>query len=310
MFKNKNQLLSFRPVFQDGMALILTIIILTNLLMITLIVSDVILRIGKSSQQISESELAYYAAESGTEEAMYKLVKEKDASTLGTLVASTSANLDKVNASWERYVEPIYETLVTCVDGNNKISYYQVNSFEELVAAIGSQIATNSISCIYASNFSEYTIRQDNQLVVLLAPGKSFELDLDTAVADVNFYPEYLKANWSKPAIPGKQNSSATFEGELIVLNNDEQQAYSTLVSSGSGLDVPASGNFGTTPKYRLRAINNEVSDYALFQFNPYGGENNKYLPVGIKVVSKGYYSSAKKKERKIEAEKRNWQIY
>ncbi len=295
---------------ERGIALILTIIILTNLLMITLIVSDVILRIGKSSQQISESEVAYYAAESSVEEAMYKIVKEKDASSLGTSASPTTGNLEEVDANWERYVEPVYETLVTCVDDDNKITYYQVSSFGELAAAIGSQIFTNSISCIYAFSFSEHLIRQDNQLVALLAPGKSFELDLDITVSDVNYYPEYLKVNWSKPTIPGKQAGDSIFDGQLIILNGNQQESHSTLTPSGSGVTVPASGSFGTSPDYRLRAINNDSSDYVIFQFNPYGGENNKYLPVAIKVKAKGYYSSTKKKERKVEAEKRNWQIY
>ncbi len=298
---------AFQP---KGMALILTVIILTNLLMITLIMSDVVLRIGRSSQQISESEIAYYAAEGSVEEAMYKLVKEKDASTLGTVDTPTQGSLDEVDGNWERYVEPVYDTLVTCIDNNNKITYYHVSSFNELVSAIGTQILTNSVSCIYASSFSEYTIRQDNQLVVLLAPGKSFELDLDTQVADSNFYPEYLEANWTKPAIPGKQSGSGVFNGELIVLDGDQQDDYSTLNASGGGIRVPAIGSFGTAPDYRLRAVNDEVNDYVIFQFNPYGGDNNKYLPVGIRVKAKGYYSSAKKKERKVEAVKRNWQIY
>ncbi len=302
-----NRIYSFQP---KGMALILTVIILTNLLMITLIMSDVVLRIGRSSQQISESEIAYYAAEGSVEKAMYKLVKEKDASVLGTVDSPTQGNLDEVDANWERYVESVYDTLVTCIDNNNKITYYHVSSFNELISAIGMQILTNSASCIYASSFSEYTIRHDNQLVVLLAPGKSFELDLDIQVADSNFYPEYLEANWTKPTIPGKQGGSSVFNGELIVLHGGQQDNYSTLNPSGGGVRVPAIGSFGTAPDYRLRAVNDEVSDYVIFQFNPYGGENNKYLPVAIKVMAKGYYSSTKRKERKVEAVKRNWQIY
>lgn len=299
---------------EDGIALILTIIILSNLLIITLIVSDVVLRIGKSSQQISESEIAYYAAESSVEEAMYKIVKDKDASSLGTLSSPISGNLEDVDGNWERYVEPIYETLVTCVDNDNKITYHQVNSFNELIndPEVALLIATNSGSCIYAENFSDYLIRDDNQLVVLLAPGKSFELDLDTAVSDDNFYPNNLYLKWSKAFIPFKQSGSDVVEGKIVIFDGANQSEIDTFHDSQppQGVKIPTTGDFGVSPTYRIRVINNETSDYGLYQFEPQGGTSNEYLPVAIKIKSKGYYSNAKKKERKVEVEKRNWQIY
>ncbi len=296
---------------QQGIALILSIIVLTNLLMITLIVTDVILRIGRSSQQISESEQAYYAAESGIERGLYQIEKNNDASSLGTIETKATGSLDQVDANWETYVAALYSTPVTCVNHNNKITYYQVSSFNDFLSKIGPEVAANSISCLYAEDFSsDIIIRYDNALVVLLEPGKSFELDLNINVADSNFYPNQLNLKWEKPNIPSKQTQSDTVNGKIIVLNGSEQSITDTNNANASGITLPATGQFGSNPEYRIRIINNEVNDYGLYIFTPNGGTNNKYLPIGIELTSTGYYTTAKKKERIVQVERKNWQIY
>ena len=293
---------------QQGIALILSIIILTNLLMITLIVTDVILRIGKSSQQISESEQAYYAAETGIEEGLYQIEKNNDATSLGAPSSVATGSLDQVDANWESYIEPVYSTPVTCVDHNNKITYHEVGSFTELLADIGASVMNNEISCIYAEDFaSDLIIRYNNSLILLLEPGKSFELDLDLAVADNNFYPEQLTIEWAKPNIPFKQSFSETVNGKIIILNDTEQGLIDTNTSVPGGETIPASGQFGTSPHYRIRIINDETTDYGLYTFTPNGGTDNKYLPVGLQLTSTGYYTSEKKKERIIQVERKNW---
>ncbi len=52
---------------QQGIALILAVLILANLFIIAFIVSDIVIRIGKSSHQIGYSEIAYLAAETAVE---------------------------------------------------------------------------------------------------------------------------------------------------------------------------------------------------------------------------------------------------
>jgi len=304
LLSNKNQLGDER-----GIALILSIIILTNLLMITLIVTDVILRIGRSSQQISESEQAYFAAEAGIENGLYQIEKNNDASGLGTPTSPISGNLDEVDANWESYVAPVYTTPVTCVDHNNKVSYHPVNSFSELLSDIGASVMSNEISCIYAEDFaSDLIIRHNNSLMVLLEPGKSFELDLDLAVVDPNFYPNQLDIEWGKPVIPFKQSGATSIDGKIIVLDNGSQTIIDT---NNPGTEtLPASGQFGSTPHHRIRIINDEASDYGLYTFTPNGGTDNKYLPIGVRLTATGYYTSSKKKERIIQVERKNWQIY
>jgi len=297
----------------SGIALIITVIILTNLLMITLIITDVVLRIGKSSQQISEAEIAYLAAESAIEEAIYEIEENKDARYLGVENEISSGNLIEVDASWERYIKPVYTTPVTCIDAEQKFSYYNnVSSIDDLAILLDSVGKVGESSCIFAESFSSSQITHDNNLVVLLAPGKSFELDLNIMVAGVNFYPDHITIDWSIPDISSFQGSSPHVVGKIIMLSAIDQVEFPT---SNSGLiSIPEEPDrLATNPDYRIRIVNNETDDYALYLIDPVptvGGGPNDKLPIGIKINSDGFYSETKKKERTIEYEKKFWQIY
>ncbi len=313
IYQQKNNKNNITKIISDnsGIALILTIIILTNLLMITLIITDVVLRIGKSSQQISEAEVAYLSAESAIEEAIYEIEKNKDASNLGVVNSVTTGTLDDVDANWRRYIEPIYTTPVTCVDANQKFSYYEVNSLNELASALFGELGTSS--CMFANDFSSNLINHSNNLAILLAPGKSFELDLDIAVASSDFYPDHINLSWAIPNIPSVQSASSTVDGKIIVLDNDEQTEIDTNNEPSPEPSVPSSGSFSTNPNYRIRIINNEDSAYALYLIDPVptvSGGSNDSLPVSIKINSQGFYSASKRKERTIKFVKRFWQIY
>ena len=295
----------------SGIALILTVIILTNLLMITLIITDVVLRIGKSSQQISEAEIAYLSAESAIEEGIYEIEKNKDASGLGVASSVTAGTLDDVDTNWERYIEPVYTTSVICVDANQKFTYYEVSSLTELAQALSGELGVSS--CMFANDFSSDFINHSNNLAILLAPGKSFELDLDITVASSDFYPDHIELAWAIPNIPSVQSASSTVDGKIIVLSNDEQTEIDTNNESTPEPSVPSLGNFGTSPNHRIRIINNESSAYAMYLIDPVptvSGGSNDSLPVSIKINSKGFYSASKRKERTIRFKKLFWQIY
>lgn len=312
LIKNPKKNISISPIIKNnsGIALIITVIILTNLLMITLIITDVVLRIGKSSQQISEAEVAYLSAESATEQAIYEIEENKDASNLGISSAVTTGNLADVDANWERYVEPIYITPVICVDTEQKFTYYNVSSLTELAQALSADFGNSS--CIFANDFSQGPINHSNNLAIFLGPGKSFELDLDTIVADTNFYPDHVVINWQIPNIPLVQSYSPLVDGKIIVLSDSEQTESTTNNASQVTVPTPPD-SLGTSPNYRIRIINNETTDYALYSIDPrptISGGPNEYLPVGLKIISNGYYSASKRKERTIEFEKRFWQIY
>lgn len=304
LIKNPKKNISISPIIKNnsGIALIITVIILTNLLMITLIITDVVLRIGKSSQQISEAEVAYLAAESATEQAIYEIEQNKDASNLGISSAVTTGNLADVDANWERYIEPIYQIEITCVDSEGKFTYYpDVSKPQEVLAQIYPLILSGS-GCVYEENLSGL-INNSNALAVILPPDGSFELDLDVnspTGLSPSFYPDKIEINYVKYPI-----NTGNPEGTIITLDNTTQEIYHT--QNENSLSLPTNGNFGSNPGYHLRIIN-EDSDIVIYLIEP--SFQDQYLPVGLKIISNGYYSANKRKERTIEFEKRFWQIY
>ena len=300
----------------SGVALVLTIIILANLLMITLIVTDVILRIGKSSQQIGESEIAYFAAESAMEQAIYKIEKEKSVIDLGEPGTPTSAAMSESSGWWERQIEGIYETPTICVDDQQKLSYRQTDDLTpaQILALVTGEILTGK-SCIYSP--SSGFINHQNVLIAILKPDKSFEFNLDITAEEDSFdyyYPDYIDITW-REFYPPRRNDP---DGKIIVLTPSGQlPTYDTSVVNT--VKVPVSGNLGNDPQTVIRIINengschiNPSQCYVIYEFKPGGATDN--LPVGITITTTGYYGnysqSEKKKERIIETERRNWQIY
>lgn len=288
---------------QAGIALILAVLILANLFIITVIVADVILRVGRSSQQIGESEIAYFAAESAIEEATYQIEKNKTAALLGTIDTPTIHELDVVSDGYaELYVEPVYSTPVTCVNTSQEVNYYEVGALADLVTALAADFNDNS--CIYSDNFNEDPLTDSNYLVALIRPGGSFELDFNIVVPSslANFYPGKLDLDWF--AYGSGFPSPA---GSVVILNDEGQNMLDTVADSGGTVKIPENSNFGTDPSFRIRVINNSGT-HVRYTFTPRANES---LPIGILVTAKGYYGSgANQKERVIVIERRNWQIY
>ncbi|OGG86673.1 hypothetical protein A3B87_02480 [Candidatus Kuenenbacteria bacterium RIFCSPHIGHO2_02_FULL_39_13] len=263
---------------QSGIALVLSVLILANLMMIALVVSDVILRIGKSSQGISQSEIAYFAAETAIEKAIYQIENFHNASNL-----PADGNLSNTLGSWTRYVAGIYTTPITCFDDQQKISFP------------ADQATETDKSCVYAANSSQEVIKKNtNPLKVRLKPGKSFELSLNISTpASLAFYPGAVTIDW--PAHSGK----------VIILSSDRQEVIDTSTTTGSG-KIPDSGQLGNSPNYRIRLTNNSAAD-VIYTIAPQTA--NVSLPIGITITSQGYYD-VNKKERIIIVERKNWEIY
>lgn len=269
---------------QSGIALVLSVLILANLLMITLVVTDVIFRIGKSSREISESEVAYFAAETATERAVYEIENNQNASSLGTVDSPSQGSLDYTSGNWQRYIEPVYQILVTCIDNNQQLSHPADPNTE------------TDKSCLYAKDLSQNNLTKANPLKLRLKPGKSFEFNLNISVpSDINFYPSAVTIDWD-----------SVFPGRVIILSADGQQIIDTNTTTGTG-KIPSSGQLGSSPDYRIRITNNGTSD-VIFTIAPNAASDN--LAVGITVTSKGYYDVIDSKERIVAMEKKNWEIY
>jgi hypothetical protein len=61
---------------EGGFSLLLVILILSAMLITTLIISDIVLEVGRSLTKVPHSEVALYAAEAGIEQALYAINKE------------------------------------------------------------------------------------------------------------------------------------------------------------------------------------------------------------------------------------------
>jgi hypothetical protein len=259
---------------ENGIALILAVLILTNLLMITLVVNDVVMRIGKSSQSIGESEVAYLAAESGIEKAIYQIEKNHDASLLGTISAPSTGDLPSSDGHWILSVAPVYTLPITCVDANGVISYPSTVLSDQ--------------SCLSVTG----PISKQNPLTITLQSGKSFELDLNLSVpSSLGFYPNHLDLDWP--------NNTA---GQLIILGDDVQEdPVDTAVAHGYRVSIP---------NCRIRLINSNAVGAPPVAYTIKPHDASEPLSIGITITSKGYYKTDQEKERIIVVERRNWQIY
>ncbi len=89
---------------QQGVSILLAVLILSSLTIIVLAVSDVVLRVGRSSRQIGYSEIAYYSAEAGIENALYQIERNQTVVSLNNKTGNLS---DISGADWSLELEPI-----------------------------------------------------------------------------------------------------------------------------------------------------------------------------------------------------------
>jgi len=60
---------------QQGFSLILVILIMVGMLAASLVISNIVLRTSRSISKVSDSEIAYYAAETAAEKILYEINK-------------------------------------------------------------------------------------------------------------------------------------------------------------------------------------------------------------------------------------------
>ncbi|HOZ36722.1 MAG TPA: hypothetical protein PLR18_02740 [bacterium] len=277
-----------RPISRQsqGIALVLSVLILANLMMITLIVADVILRIGKTSREIGESESAYYAAEAAVEKAVYALEKNHDGTTLGTEIYPSMGTLSTTEITWRRYLKPIFTTPIICI-GDDHI-YHVYDSLADISASGKGE----NKSCVYTDDPG--IITESNPLRVKLRPGKSFELDFSIAVpSGLEFYPSSIYLNWDKST-----------PGSLVILDSSGQ----TVIDTSPSPSQPQTDTLTNSPNWRARFINNATSTDATYVIGPHDNPPATSLPSAVEIVGKGYYNG--QKERIIVLDKRLWKIY
>ncbi len=149
----------------QGISLLLALSVLGGLIFVTSAATDMILTVSRSSRSIGDSEIAYYAAETAVERALWEY--EKDSASLSALTATA-----------------------TPLPGNPTATYTS-NATTENYAPKG-----NAILSVSSANDP---ITTSNPLLVTLPPGKVFYLDMATNGAS---YPSNVQVTMptGKPA--------------------------------------------------------------------------------------------------------------
>jgi len=261
------------------MALILSILILSNLFIVSFIIADIIIRIGKTGHEIGQSEIAYLAAETAIEESIYTIESARDIIALGTYDSPTNGDMDYSGGSWSRYATVITSLRVTCIDGNLKVTYPDVDPDD------------GDSSCIY-SEVTGADITNSNDLKIHLQNGKSFQLELDVSGAG---YPGFLVVSW--------QNKHF---GQIVALDlNEDADDIQTIYDTNDikQCNIPKIGSLNG--RQRLRITNKSGHDI-IYTIEPSLSDNA--LPIGVLLHTRGDYNN--QQERTIEVERRNWQIY
>jgi len=274
-----------------GIALVLSVLVLANLMMITLIVADVILIIGRISQAIGESEAAYYAAESAVEKAVYEVEQPPyDISDWGTSAEDPAAGqLTNSRVTWQSYIQPVYIIPVICVDDKNIVTTY--NSLTDVENP-------NTKSCVYPEVLGQ-NISKQNPLKIKLRPEKSFELDFNITVPNSGgfiFYPKGIDFSWDKAA-----------SGYLIILDSNGQ-SFDNTADTPRHVSKSFADDQVSSPNMRARFFNGSTEEEVIYTIAPHDTPPSVFLPVGIEIVAKGYYNG--QKERIIVLNKKLWKIY
>ncbi|HPA25163.1 MAG TPA: hypothetical protein PLK76_00085 [bacterium] len=206
---------------QQGFSLLLTVLILASLMILTLTISDVVLRVGKSAESIGNSEVAYFAAETAVERALFQIEKNY---SMADLTVSTPQNMSTTNATWTRTVVQNNAFDVSCADlGNNE------------------GLCINNPGIISASN----------PLIVKLNSGSSFQIDLRYSAMET---PNNLKIEWSggTAKVIGVNNDGVQTVSTTPGMDHEVEKNYRIVnTTAGSGLMVfelkPSATNLATS---------------------------------------------------------------
>jgi hypothetical protein len=85
---------------QRGVTILISILILSSVVILALAVADIVGRSNRISKDIGLSEVAYFAAERGVEEALYQV--ERDRTIEGLEISSEQSLVDIPDAKWTR----------------------------------------------------------------------------------------------------------------------------------------------------------------------------------------------------------------
>ncbi|MFA4873438.1 MAG: hypothetical protein WC659_05930 [Patescibacteria group bacterium] len=130
----------------QGISLLLALSVLGGLIFVTSAATDMILTVSRSSRSIGDSEIAYFAAETAVERALWQY--EKNSASLGALTATA-----------------------TPLPGNPIASYTTSATTENHAPKGNTSLSVSSVND---------PITTSNPLQVTLLPGKVFYLDLAT----------------------------------------------------------------------------------------------------------------------------------
>jgi len=229
---------------------------LGGLIFVTTAAADLIWTVSRGSRAIGDSESAYFAAQAAVERALLEF--EKGSGSLTGLQAPTAIPLP-----------------------GNPLATYTTSANEDIYAPAYT-------SDLDAEDDETQPITASNRLLVNVAPGKSFFLNLSTSGAG---YPSNVQVNL-------RTNLTAAMTLTVFAQNT---QATTTLISRGNQSTVnipPAASNDA-----KIAIKNPAGNPTATVRFSPTGGN----LPLGIIITGTGRYRGA---ERKIEVAKPNWVFY
>ncbi len=214
---------------QRGVTILIAIVILASIIILVTAVSELVVRSSQTAQDIGFSEVAYYAADTAVEKALYVVEQEH---SVNNLDATNIALADMPGATWSRTVSPLTQTSVACV-------------------SVASGLCVNG-----------------EQLTVKLAVDKSFQLDLNFIGLDystaINF-----RQSFGVPAtlvVLGKDDTQNTFElgpgvekiielsntAFVRIINQDTTGSVEIQLSpSGGSSNIPIGILVQTTGIYR-----------------------------------------------------------
>lgn len=201
---------------KQGISLILTILILSSLTILTLTISDVVLRTGRSTESIANSEVAYFAAETAVEKALYDV---ETSYSITNLNVSTPQQMSATKATWTRTV-------------------IQNNAFSISCATLGN----NEGIC---SNNTAAGLSASNPMYVKLNAGSSFQIDLRYAGLTL---PNTMHVTWSSGTakiILSQDSGQTTYTSSPF--NTGSTQSNIRIINTGASLATfqikPANGD-------------------------------------------------------------------
>jgi hypothetical protein len=138
---------------QKGVTILISVLILSSVIILALAVSDIVGRANRNSRDIGLSEVAYFAAEKGVEQALYSIEKERTISGLDGIQGNLT---DITEANWSREIEVLSDSEATDMDCDTL-----------------ALVSVENGVCVDETNPNQPKVK------IKLRPNDSFQLDLD-----------------------------------------------------------------------------------------------------------------------------------